>query len=92
LVETVDDIIEEIAPQLARPTGGAGKTEVRQLPQNSSAAVQKVFALLQERSLQIDEIIENSGLVSAQVLGILLDLELQGYLRQLPGKIYTIER
>ncbi|MGZ8442243.1 MAG: DNA-processing protein DprA [Candidatus Binatia bacterium] len=92
LVETVDDIIEEIAPQLARPTGGAGKTEARQLPQNSSAAVQKVFALLQERSLQIDEIIENSGLVSAQVLGILLDLELQGYLRQLPGKIYTVER
>jgi DNA processing protein len=92
LVETVDDIIEEIAPQLARPSGGAGKTEARQLPQNSSAAVQKVFALLQERSMQIDEIIENSGLVSAQVLGILLDLELQGYLRQLPGKVYTVER
>jgi DNA processing protein len=92
LVESVDDIIEEIAPQLARPTGGAGKTAVRQLPQNSNAAVQKVFALLQERSLQIDEIIEHSGLVSAQVLGILLDLELQGYLRQLPGKIYTVER
>ena len=47
LVESVDDIIEEIAPQLARPSGGAGKTEARQLPQNSSAAVQKVFALLQ---------------------------------------------
>jgi len=92
LVESVDDIIEEIAPQLVRPSGGAGKTEARQLPQNSSAAVQKVFALLQERSLQIDEIIENSGLVSAQVLGILLDLELQGYLRQLPGKVYTVER
>lgn len=77
---------------MARPSGAAGKTAVRQLPQNSSAAVQKVFALLQERSLQIDEIIEISGLVSAQVLGILLDLELQGYLRQLPGKIYTVER
>ncbi|MDP9130954.1 MAG: DNA-protecting protein DprA, partial [Candidatus Binatota bacterium] len=85
-------IIEEIAPQLARPTGGAGKTAARQLPQNSSAAAQKVFALLQERSLQIDEIIENSGLASAQVLGILLDLELQGYLRQLPGKVYTIDK
>ena len=74
---------------MARPSGGAGKTEARQLPQNSSAAVQKVFALLQAGSLQIDEIIESSGLVSAQVLGILLDLELQGYLRQLPGKVYT---
>jgi len=94
------------APDVAKSTGvaviyspgggyvrvGDGKTDARQLPQNSSAAAQKVFALLQQRSLQIDEIIENSGLVSAQVLGILLDLELQGYLRQLPGKIYTVER
>jgi len=54
--------------------------------------VRKVYGLLQERSLQIDEIIENSGLLSAEVLGILLDLELQGYLRQLPGKVYTVER
>ena len=92
LVETVNDIIEEIAPQLARSSGSVGKTEARQLPLSSSEAVQKIFALLQARSLQIDEIIESSGLGSAQVLGILLDLELQGYLRQLPGKVYTIER
>lgn len=92
LVETVDDIIEEIAPQLARHKGIAVNHEARQLPQNSSGAVQRVFAMLQERSLQVDEIIEHSGLVPAEVLGILLDLELQGYLRQLPGKVYTVER
>lgn len=91
LVESVDDIIEEIAPQLARREI-AGKQEVRRLPQDSSSAVQKVFAILQEGSLQVDEIIERSGLVPAEVLGILLDLELQGYLRQLPGKVYTVER
>ena len=92
LVETVDDILEEIAPQLARQSVAATKHDARLLPQNSSAAVQRIFAMLQERSLQVDEIIERSGLVSAEVLGILLDLELQGYLRQLPGKFYTIER
>ena len=92
LVEAVDDIIEEIAPQLVRPAGATLGHRVRQLPQNSSAAVQKIFAILQERSLQVDEIIEDSGLVAAQVLGILLDLELQGYLKQLPGKVYTVER
>jgi predicted Rossmann fold nucleotide-binding protein DprA/Smf involved in DNA uptake len=54
--------------------------------------MQKVFAILQERSLQVDEIIEHSGLGPAEVLGILLDLELQGYLRQLPGKVYTLEK
>jgi DNA processing protein len=92
LVEGVDDILEEIAPQLARHAGTNIKYEARQLPQSSSAAVQKIFAMLQERSLQIDEIIEHSGLVPAQVLGILLDLELHGYLRQLPGKVYIVER
>jgi DNA processing protein len=92
LVETVDDIIEEIAPQLTQQSGGAVKHQERLLPQNSSAAVQKVFAMLQEHSLQVDEIIERSGLMPPEVLGILLDLELQGYLRQLPGKIYTVER
>jgi DNA processing protein len=92
LVESANDIIEEIAPQLARQTSVGAKTAARRLPEGSSAAMQKVFALLSDRSLQVDEIIENSGLASAQVLGILLDLELQGYLRQLPGKIYTIEK
>jgi DNA processing protein len=92
LVETVDDIIEEIAPQLTGRLGTAGKHEVRQLPQNSSSAMQKIFAILHERSLQVDEIIEHSGLGPAEVLGILLDLELQGYLRQLPGKVYTLEK
>jgi DNA processing protein len=92
LVETVDDIIEEIAPQLTRQLGTAAKIDVRPLPPDSNAAVQKVFAILQERSLQVDEIIEYSGLGPAEVLGILLDLELRGYLRQLPGKVYTLER
>lgn len=92
LVESVNDIIDEIAPQLARQPGAGAQPPARQLPETSSAAVRKVFALLQERSLQVDEIIESSGLGSAQVLGILLDLELQGYLRQLPGKVYAVER
>lgn len=90
LVENVDDIIEEIAPQLARRSGAQRPPEPRQLPATCSAAARRVFALLQEQSLQIDEIIERSGLVPAQVLGVLLDLELQGYLRQLPGKVYTV--
>lgn len=91
LVESVNDIIDEIAPQLARQPGAEAKP-ARALPEDSGAAARQIFALLQEQSLQVDEIIERSGLVPAQVLGILLDLELQGYLQQLPGKVYTVER
>jgi DNA processing protein len=70
LVENADDIIEEIAPQLARPKG-AGRPQ-RVLPQNCGDDTRKIFDLFQERILHIDEVIESSGLSSAQVSRILL--------------------
>jgi DNA processing protein len=89
LVENADDIIEEIAPQLARPEGARRRQRV--LPQDCSDDTRKIFGILQERILHIDEVIETSGLSSAQVSQILLELELQGFLRQLPGKRYAAE-
>jgi DNA processing protein len=92
LVESVDDIIEEIAPQLLDRTGSATQRAPRVLPQNASNAARTIFALLQENTLQVDQVIERTGMSAAQVLETLLDLELQGLLRQLPGKIYRAER
>jgi predicted Rossmann fold nucleotide-binding protein DprA/Smf involved in DNA uptake len=37
----------------------------------------------------VDEIIERSGFTAAKVSEILLQLELEGYLKQLPGSRYT---
>ena len=91
LVETVDDILEEIAPQLLF-RGGAAHAAPLVLPQNAGAETRKIFALLQDGSLQVDEVIEKSGIAAPRVLQILLELELHGYVRQLPGKIYAAER
>jgi len=91
LVETVDDIMEEIAPQLSAHRGNTDSAAKRKLPQHLGDEFQKIFALFQERSLQIDEVIENSGYSPSRVSEILLELELQGYVKQLPGKKYTAE-
>jgi len=91
LVENVKDIVEEIAPQLATGAGAVDQPP-RQLAQNASEAAHKIFALLQERVLQIDEVIENSGFPPSKVSEVLLELELQGHLQQLPGKRYRAER
>jgi predicted Rossmann fold nucleotide-binding protein DprA/Smf involved in DNA uptake len=48
--------------------------------------------LIAERALQIDEVIEASGLTAAKVSEILLDLEMRGFLKQLPGKRFIAER
>ena len=92
LVETVDDIIEEIAPQLVARGGKAQSAPKPSLPQNLGDESQKIFSLFQERALQIDEVIESSGYSPSRVLEILLELELDGYIKQLPGKKYTTQQ
>ena len=92
LVETVDDIVEEIAPQLLVRSGKVVSAPRRTLPQNLGDEFQRIFGLFQERPLQIDEVIESSGCSPSRVSEILLELELQGYIKQLPGKKYTTEQ
>jgi len=90
-LETAADIMEETAPQLLNRARLGATGAQRALPQQARAEARRVFALLQEGSAQIDEVIERSGLSPAEVSEVLLDLELQGYVRQLAGKRYTVE-
>ena len=89
LVENVDDILEEIAPQLV--ARDRQPTALRTLPVDAQPETHKIFDLLQERSLHIDEVIEASGFSASRVSQILLELELQGFLKQLPGNRYSAE-
>ena len=89
LVENVDDILEEIAPQLGAPAGAAERGAVA-LPQTCSAEARKVFAMLQERfaaNRRSDR--DAAGCAAPKVLRILLELELQGYVQATAGKKYT---
>jgi DNA processing protein len=91
LVESVDDIIEEIAPQLRR-RGQSQAQAARPLPPNAAIEVRAIFDLLQDRPLHIDDVVQHSGMAASRVSQILLELELQGFLRQLPGSRYSVER
>ena len=42
-----------------------------------------------DQSRHIDELVENSGLSSSEALAALFDLEMKGYVRQLPGKQFV---
>ena len=91
LVESVEDILEEIAPQLATRTARAAQRLRRELPADVGQDVRRIFGLIAERPLHIDEVIQTSGLPSSRVSEVLLQLELQGFLRQLPGKRYSAQ-
>lgn len=92
LVEGVKDVVEEIAPQLLERAGSAREKAPLALPSDVGTEAKRVFGLIAERALQIDEVIEASGLAAARVSEILLDLEMRGLLKQLPGKRFITER
>jgi DNA processing protein len=98
LVECVEDVIEELAPQLGivRP-GKASETKDK-----ITVAAQIGFAdasdedklvlsqLKQGEKLHVDSLIEGSGLKTQSVLRLLLELELKGVVAQHPGKLFSL--
>lgn len=91
LVETVDDIIEELWPQLEPSfqehvhSRVPPSTERKGVLSKNEAAI---YGLLSRDTMQIDELITQSGLLAGEVTGLLLSMELKGFVRQLPGHSY----
>ena len=90
LVETVDDIVEELLPQLETagvPKRRPGLPKAEDLP-NLSPDERLLLDQMSREPLHLDDLTERSGLTPAGVAGILLGLELKDVVRQLPGQRY----
>jgi len=101
LVDCVEDVVEELAPQLgeavkrsARAGAGtsAGAAGVDQNALESEPSeVKTILGYLKETDkLHVDSIIEGSGLNAQTVLKLLLELELRGLVTQHPGKLFSL--
>ena len=88
LVESIDDILSEIAPVLAR-TDRAEKNETSVPVVPLEPDEERVFQLFPEEAVHVDTLITGSGLEPARVLEVLLGLELKGIVTQLPGMYFT---
>jgi DNA processing protein len=105
LVAHVDDILDEIMPQVERGAGfgtplldtvkmqgGAESTRRRggDPPEEASVndAERVVLRALSSEPAHVDAVIGKTNLPPHEVLSILLTLELQGLVAQLPGKKY----
>jgi DNA processing protein len=90
LVETVDDIIEELLPQMdtaVAPKRRPGFSKAAEIP-NLSPEERLLLDQMSRDPLHLDDLTERSGLTPAGVAGILLGLELKGAVRRLPGQRY----
>jgi DNA processing protein len=89
LVESIDDILSEIAPTLATTRSVAQETPPPVSLEPQEAALLDLF---DSDSLHVDVLIARSGLSAARVLELLLSLELKGVISQLPGTYFAPTR
>ncbi len=94
LVTSWEDVIEELpTPVRAElvPVETASPAERAALVREGlSIAERPLYELLSaDESRHVDDLVEQSGLSSSEVLAALFDLELRGVVRQLPGKQFV---
>lgn len=94
LVVNAEDVIEELSTPVRAALLRVERPEAEQRNLLAAAALgaseKKLYELLNvEETRHIDELVENSGLNSSEVLATLFDLEMKGVVRQLPGKQFS---
>ncbi len=82
LVRSIDDILEEFSFTTERTKNI--EQQLSQIP--LSKHEEKIFNLLSNEPLHIDQISEQGGLPISQVLSVLLSLELKNLVKQMVGK------
>lgn len=87
MITSADDLLELMGWQKTRKQ----KPVQKQLFITLSAEEQKLVDLLQAKdSVHADELLHQSGLTNSQLAATLLQLEMQGLVKTLPGKYYRM--
>jgi len=104
LIENIDDILEDILPQLERSSirtisrqqemvpSCVSKAETQRDKASLSRVDQTILQLLSQEKSHADDIITVSGLAPAEVLSALITLELKGIIAQYPGKLFSLKQ
>ncbi|MDD5428930.1 MAG: DNA-processing protein DprA [Candidatus Omnitrophica bacterium] len=95
LVQSVDDILQELSLAEIEPVSGPAKEAIDvKISRQSKAYIynsltedeRKIYKNLSDEPAYIDEILEKTGMEHPKASKILLDLELKKLISQLPGK------
>ena len=94
LVTNAEDVIEELPTPVRAALTKLDQPETAQrnllVAASLTGSGQKIYATLSsDEPRPIDDIVENTGLNSSDVLATLFELEMKGFVRQLPGKLFS---
>jgi DNA processing protein len=91
LVENVNDVMEELLPFLNDPVINRSDSDdqIKKIHTRLDSDESIVFKALEPYPIHIDDIIRSTGFDPGKLSGILLKLELEGIVTQLPGKHFS---
>jgi len=103
LIENIDDILEDLLPQIekpscAKPDFPETQKANRVIPDTKADSVkldginQDIVKVLTQGKSHADDIIKAMGAAPACVLSALITLELKGIIEQHPGKIFSLKK
>lgn len=94
LVTGWEDVVEELPTEIRAELFPVEATTVEEraslFEQNLTATERALYGLLStDEARHVDELLELSGLTSSEALAALLELEMRGIIRQMPGKNFV---
>ncbi len=93
LIETADDVLEELRPMLgelpAAPQSAARPADTSERPAGLSDGETELLGLLSSDPVHIDALIRRSGKPAGEISATLMMLEVKRLARQLPGKLFV---
>lgn len=91
LVESVDDIIEEIGQLGNLAKNRENKvSRIKHQPDDLDEREKQIYTLLEKRPHHVDELAKKLNIDSSGILSMLLDLELRDIVEQTPGKYFRL--
>ncbi len=89
LIENADDILDEFGFHRGTAQVGAGlRASVEALPEMDEFQ-RKLYDIICDYPIHIDQIVRKGDMDAGEVSGILMEMELKGLVKQLPGKMFV---
>jgi len=90
LVEHAQDILEELHwEESPKKVEQGPKIEFTERSPSLSPKEKQIWDLLSNGSLHVDQMVRQAGIGISPMLSLLLEMELKGLIKQLPGKLFT---
>lgn len=98
LVQSAEDILEELSIHEIKPISGENKEKMDEgIKKKTKAYIynsltddeRKIYKILSDEPVYIDEVLDKAGLDPQMASKVLLNLELKSLIKELPGKLFV---